>query len=176
MMRINVLAELREPPGTETKIEISEGLFVADTREIERLNGTARLTRTNRGLLVGLSASGFFRESCARCLTDVESEVKVRFEEEYIPRLDPGTGWRIHGDAEIDAFRISDEFYLDLGEGIRQYLLMSESAKPLCRPDCAGLCAECGTDRNVGQCRCRAETDERGPSFAVLTHEKPGGN
>jgi uncharacterized protein len=33
--------------------------------------------------------------------------------------------------------------------------------KPLCRPDCKGLCPRCGSDRNAAPCDCREEGDER---------------
>jgi len=33
--------------------------------------------------------------------------------------------------------------------------------KPLCRPECKGLCPTCGADRNVAPCDCREEGDER---------------
>lgn len=41
--------------------------------------------------------------------------------------------------------------------------------KPLCRPDCRGLCPRCGADLNVAPCRCEtAETDPRWAALAAL--------
>jgi uncharacterized protein len=38
--------------------------------------------------------------------------------------------------------------------------------KPLCRDDCAGLCPQCGTNRNTGTCTCAAELED--PRLAPL--------
>jgi uncharacterized protein len=38
--------------------------------------------------------------------------------------------------------------------------------KPLCREDCAGLCASCGEDLNLGKCDCKQE--EMDPRWAEL--------
>jgi uncharacterized protein len=39
-------------------------------------------------------------------------------------------------------------------ELIRQNLLLVVPIKPLCRPDCAGLCPTCGENLNVRKCTC----------------------
>ena len=38
--------------------------------------------------------------------------------------------------------------------------------KPLCRPDCRGLCPHCGCDLNIEQCDCKDE--QLDPRLAVL--------
>ena len=38
--------------------------------------------------------------------------------------------------------------------------------KPLCRPDCQGLCAMCGTNLNVERCSCEPRWVD--PRLAVL--------
>jgi len=37
---------------------------------------------------------------------------------------------------------------------------------PLCNPDCLGLCARCGGDRNLGECTC---SDEQDPRLSALS-------
>jgi uncharacterized protein len=49
---------------------------------------------------------------------------------------------------------------------VRDALLLDLPAKPLCRDDCAGLCATCGIDRNHGSCDCH--TEELDPRWAAL--------
>ena len=44
--------------------------------------------------------------------------------------------------------------------------LLSLPVKPLCRPDCRGLCASCGQNLNLGKCSCNK--DEGDPRLAVL--------
>jgi uncharacterized protein len=38
--------------------------------------------------------------------------------------------------------------------------------KPLCRPDCAGLCPVCGQNLNLGECQC--PPPEADPRWAKL--------
>jgi uncharacterized protein len=51
---------------------------------------------------------------------------------------------------------------LDLGEDVRQFLILAVPQKLLCRDDCKGLCPECGVNRNKVQCECTTqEIDSR---------------
>jgi uncharacterized protein len=65
-------------------------------------------------------------------------------------------------DAEVDELYqqvpTSDEAFtfdgdlLDLGPMVRETILVELPLAPVCRPDCAGLCAVCGADRNTVDC------------------------
>jgi uncharacterized protein len=46
---------------------------------------------------------------------------------------------------------------LDLDPDIRQEIILAFPDKPLCRPDCKGLCVKCGKDLNKGPCSCPQE-------------------
>jgi uncharacterized protein len=48
---------------------------------------------------------------------------------------------------------------LDLGEAVREQILLGLPLKPLCREDCQGLCPRCGKDRNLGPCGCAPEEE-----------------
>jgi len=39
---------------------------------------------------------------------------------------------------------------------------------PLCMEDCAGLCPQCGANRNEGDCGCVAPRDPRWANLDVL--------
>jgi uncharacterized protein len=43
---------------------------------------------------------------------------------------------------------------VDLGQAVREELVLRVEPFPLCRPDCAGLCPTCGADLNAGPCGC----------------------
>jgi uncharacterized protein len=168
-MRINVLAELRQPVGTVTSSEFEESSAHFDGIKATEINGEARMIRTNAGFLVSVEGTGIASEVCSRCVKDVRCPIEFRFQEEFVALVDPNTGSRVAFQAEPDAFIISKNFVLDLGEGIRQYLLMSEPSKPLCRAECAGLCSTCGADLNVGPCNCAEAGDDR---RQVLAHKQ----
>ena len=45
---------------------------------------------------------------------------------------------------------------------LREQFYLAMPMKPLCRPDCRGLCPECGTNLNVTTCSCEPRwTDPR---------------
>lgn len=43
---------------------------------------------------------------------------------------------------------------IDVASAVREEIALKVSAFPLCRPDCRGLCANCGADLNAGPCAC----------------------
>jgi uncharacterized metal-binding protein YceD (DUF177 family) len=121
--------------------------------------------------------------SCGRCLETFELDVDGPIDLVYLPR-DRAVS------ADEDAVDLSDRdmvvaYYdgtqLDLGEMVREQLLLGLSMKQLCREDCRGLCALCGANRNHAACSCppsesisplaplgqlvesKGPTDEQGP-------------
>ena len=44
---------------------------------------------------------------------------------------------------------------VDLTGDMRETILLAFPNYPVCRPDCRGLCAQCGANLNKSQCRCR---------------------
>jgi len=58
------------------------------------------------------------------------------------------------------------EDHADLAEIVSEQILLAQPLKPVCRPDCAGLCQTCGGNRNRIKCACRR--DEVDPRLAPL--------
>ena len=168
-MRFRVSQELRQPIGTEFVLELRQrSLFLDDEVTLSDLKGSARLLRTDRGLLVTVDARARALGTCSRCLASAESPIEIDFQEEFIPVVDPVSGAHITPTELEDGFVIDADFMLDLGESLRQYALMSAPSKPLCRPDCAGLCHSCGINLNEGSCSCPPPEDERRQALAAL--------
>jgi uncharacterized protein len=176
MLTFNVLTELRQPIGSVNEYELAESRLGLDDESIEELRGTLRLLRSDRGLLVTVKATGTMPGECSRCARPVKEEIEIDFEEEYVPILDPNTSSMVYLAADDESFRINKRYDLDLREGLRQYILISEPAKPLCRPDCRGLCPRCGADLNEGPHDCQEPTDERWSALAALNYELDEGN
>jgi uncharacterized protein len=55
--------------------------------------------------------------------------------------------------ASDDDFVISGDF-VDLAPLAREAIVLALPLAPLCRPDCLGLCVDCGADLNDGPCGC----------------------
>ncbi len=176
-MLFNVLRELRQNMGAVNEYELKEPEVKADDLALHDVDGTVRFLRTDRGLLAKVHATATIDEECSRCLAPVATPVTVDFEEEYVPLVDGNTGAPVHLDPSEEevTFRVNPRFELDLREALRQYILMYEPAKPLCRADCAGLCPICGADMNLGPHECEEPTDERWSALAGLNKEPTEG-
>lgn len=174
MLQINVLQELRQPIGTVTVVDFEEPSARIDGMHLLDLRGSVSMLRTDSGLLVTLNAEANERTCCSRCLVGIDVPIEIAFEEEYVPVIDANTGVPIRL-PETDTFRIAADFKLDLHEAVREYILMSEPAKPLCRAQCLGLCPNCGADLNQGGCGCTTDADARWHALAELkTTDKEG--
>ena len=122
--------------------------------------------------------------TCGRCLTSFPLPVDTTVDLTYVPDKAPaGTAARdvkAGGEEEVE---LQDEdlntaFYhdhvLDLGEMLREQFYLALPMQPLCRPDCKGLCPQCGVDRNVEECHCHAEwVDPRLSGLKALVTRKP---
>jgi uncharacterized protein len=106
------------------------------------------------GLVVNGSVRAAFRGQCRRCLSPLEGFIDVEVHELYqLQVTDP------------DAFPIVGD-QIDLVPMVRETVLLELPDAPVCRPDCAGLCPQCGIDRNVDSCACTTESID--PRWAVL--------
>ena len=176
-MRFRVSQELRQRVGTEFSLELRErSLLLDDDAAVNNVQGDASLLRTDRGLLVTLRAAARLKGACSRCLAPLELPIEIDFQEEFIPVVDPVSGTHIASDEAEDSFVIDADLMLDLGEALRQYALMSMPGKPLCRPDCAGLCPSCGANLNEGPCACQPQSESRWRELAALKTKDEEGN
>ena len=85
--------------------------------------------------------------------------------EEFVPRVDLLTGEPVTP-LDADELQIDELHQLDLSEAVRQYEQTAIPLQPMCWPDCAGLCPQCGRNRNHGRCDC-AERAPAGPFEAL---------
>jgi uncharacterized protein len=51
---------------------------------------------------------------------------------------------------------VPEDGNIDLGPIVREYLMLEYPLKPLCKPDCQGLCTVCGENLNLGTCEHQA--------------------
>ena len=160
-MEFNVSQLLREPLGSRSEYQVDEQVRTNDDMSVD-VRGDVSLLRTDRSILVHADLASEIEVDCSRCLTPMRLPVDLAIEEEYYPTVDIVTGAPLPLPEEPGTFLLDEHHVLDLGEAIRQYLLLAEPMQAFCRPDCAGLCPECGADRNVQPCGCSTElVDER---------------
>lgn len=82
---------------------------------------------------------------CDRCLAEINEKVNKKFE--HLLLL-----------SEIDS---DDDLYIrvqseeiDLAELIREDIILSLPMVHLCKPNCKGLCSQCGANLNFEECSC----------------------
>jgi uncharacterized protein len=109
---------------------------------------------------------------CSRCLEPFAWLVDAAFDLRFHPK-EQNAG---EGEREIEEDDLSTSFYenqtIDLGQMMREQFYLSLPMKPLCRPDCRGLCPSCGTNLNREACDCRPGWhDPRLEALGTLTKE-----
>jgi len=103
---------------------------------------------------------------CSRCLDPFEVPVDASFDLRYVPHADDaGEVEREIGEDDLTTAHYRDGM-LDLIDLMREQFMLALPMKPLCSEDCRGLCAECGTNLNKGQCDCAPRWED--PRLAAL--------
>jgi uncharacterized protein len=151
-LTFNVARVLAEGPGASRAFPVAGVMLDLgdDLSQADPLEGTVHVVRTNRGLLVTGRLETSLETSCSRCLKDIEVPVTIDLEDEALPSIDVVTGAPLDTSAEPDVLRLTDHHELELGETVREAILLEEPIAPLCRPDCPGLCPICGGDLSHG--------------------------
>lgn len=119
------------------------------------------------------------RIDCTRCLATFEEPVEVDLELLLVVERDAAAGRRpgprSADDAEDGEVELSEEELgmlvlpeerLDSRPLVEEQIELQVPMKPLCRPDCEGLCPRCGARRATESCDC--ETGEADPRWAAL--------
>ena len=103
---------------------------------------------------------------CDRCLKRVELPVSADFVLEYIT----GSEYESSPAAELTEAEMSVSVFdgeaIDVDEIVKEQVLLAVPTRMLCREDCKGICPECGTDLNTGECACKK--DDIDPRWAAL--------
>jgi uncharacterized protein len=118
-----------------------------------------RISTSGTDYLLRGDLTGGLEMPCARCLeparVPIETPVLVTFVSNDANDADLDDD-----DPDVVVFAGAE---IDVGEEIRDELLLSIPVSPLCSPTCRGLCAVCGGNRNVSPCDCE-ESQRRAQS------------
>lgn len=154
-MKINVAQQLKQSVGNMRRYTVSETMEDG----FSSVHGEVKLVLTNRSIL----ATGKFNTladcTCSRCLEEFQYPLEFELSEEFFPTGDilKGAPSPVAKAEEEDGFIIGEDHILDLSEALRQNMIIGLPVKPVCKPECAGLCQKCGQNLNIGQCGCSVE-------------------
>ena len=113
-----------------------DNIYVAAGEPVEL---DLRLESVTEGVYVSGTVSAKLAGECARCLDPVADDAVVELGELFAY---PDSVTDETTDAD-ELPRVLDE-YIDLEQPVRDALVLALPLAPLCRPDCAGLCPDCG--------------------------------
>jgi uncharacterized protein len=141
----------------------------------EPLQLTLRAHKIGDDVVLEGQLEGNLTLECGRCLARYRQPLRETFRLVLEP-----AGSRVPADPETaaalarDGLCVGDEFEtgwyregeIHLDSVCLELIALALPVQPLCREDCAGLCARCGADRNVARCTCEEVRPES--PFAAL--------
>ena len=138
------LRQVKLRPGEQHREELEIELSALDyggQRYLpvpEKAPAVLEITRANTGTVFGLAFTVRLHGPCYRCLGDAALELPIEAREYQDEKAD---------DEEMKTeYVVGNE--LDLSQWARDAIALALPDKILCRPDCAGLCDECGKNLN----------------------------
>ncbi|MBK7934148.1 MAG: DUF177 domain-containing protein [Pyrinomonadaceae bacterium] len=144
----------------EIDLEIEGAKLAGDAKfkgETERVDGKAHVRGTiNVGVLV----------DCTRCLVPVAKEFEISFDDIFIDPADEPDEIEVVLDPNALDESIAIDGKIDLAEIVREQIILALPDQVYCDDDCKGLCPECGSNRNLIDCRCIE--DEIDPRWSAL--------
>lgn len=147
-LKINVGFFYNLPIGSYRDIHFDlPDLLLPPDLELKNFSGQVHITRTPQGLLFEGQFNAVTPSECVRCLEPFDQYLEINFSEVY--------AYRSANFTESGLF-VPEDGNIDMGPIVREYFLLANPIKPLCKPDCKGLCTVCGENLNTGTCEHQA--------------------
>ena len=151
-LRFNVGFLVHQPIGSSHDFSFDYPAVQLSTDfHLTQFNGTAHISRTPQGLLVEADLAGNLQLECVRCLDEYQQAISANFAELF--------AFRYRRNIESEQF-VPEDGHIDLEPLARDYLLLEQPIKPICRPNCKGLCSYCGVNLNETTCEHQAQLVE----------------
>ncbi len=166
------------PEGLEVDSALTAGEIHVEGEDSFRLEEGGRLVcRVEKGDSDSVHVRGRLDcrlgVECSRCLEPFAYPLAQELDLFYLPRV---PGLDSEEDAELSDRELVVAYYeaarIDLGDMLREQLLLALPMKRLCSESCAGLCPVCGTNRNLAACTCVIASEPFSP-FANLIGKGP---
>lgn len=147
-LKINVGFFFNLPVGSYRDIHFeTQDIHLNPDLDLKDFSGTAHISRTPQGLLCEGKFQGVNSSECVRCLEMFDLQLDIEFEEVF--------AYKTHTFTESGLY-VPEDGNIDLGPVVREYMITASPIKPLCKPDCQGLCVVCGENLNLGTCEHQA--------------------
>jgi len=107
------------------------------------------LTKSGYTFYMNLVSRTVVHLVCDRCLADTDREISGSMAVVYTNNKHQSVQ---KDDEELRLIDIRQNNSIGLDKDVRDLLILALPVKTLCRPDCRGLCPQCGADRNHELC------------------------
>jgi uncharacterized protein len=168
------LANLEDGRGEFAHVYQPEALNPIDERvKVDgptKIEGKIRTSGTEAFISGNISTR--VQVDCDRCLKQIELPVNTDFALEYITGGEYEATKVAELTEELMTVSVFDGEVIDVDEMVKEQILLSVPTRMLCKLDCRGICANCGADKNIGDCDCK--TDEGDPRWAALRNLTSG--
>jgi uncharacterized protein len=157
-MRYHVSSLLKASVGAQIILTVDEDRHrIGNDLTVEYVRGTLRLIRTDLRVLAQGQLKTQVQAECVRCLESFDLPLTIQFEEllTLFPASPPDK-----------TCHIGEDGYLYLDRPLAELVHLEMPMHALCRPDCKGLCSQCGLNLNEGTCHCSDQDDD--PRLAAL--------
>jgi uncharacterized protein len=151
MMKINI-SKLAE--GThEYELEAEPPSIGLDDEFQDKVLVAARLEKTKRQMYLKAKVRAVGSFYCDRCVEEFRLKLENEYELVYVTEQSDRDFYNAD-EVQVVSPEVNE---IDIGEDVRQTVLLSVPQKLLCKESCAGLCPRCGRNLNREQCVCKAE-------------------
>lgn len=125
------------PEGLSLEEEASPGKLDLETDIIKfhkPIKITANVSKITNAITVHIVLHASMHTNCSCCLEEFDIDFKKNVDLNYALN--------------------KEEPVIELDPEIREEIILDYPLKPLCKPDCKGLCPKCGENLNEGGCSC----------------------
>jgi uncharacterized protein len=130
---------------------IDDEAFLSDTHLHKNINFKGEAFKVDGSILLNGIIKYTFSDQCARCLTHFDNTIETEFK--AVLSDCPKENEKDNESDEIQ-LKITDGC-IDPEEDIKQMIYLSMPMKSLCKPDCKGICPNCGVNLNYEECKCK---------------------
>ncbi|HIQ77403.1 MAG TPA: DUF177 domain-containing protein [Candidatus Faecousia excrementipullorum] len=156
------LAQIMDRPGAvvpfSCSVDLSDLQYGASHPVTEPVEASGTVRNTAGVLVMSGSIKTCLHGVCDRCAAEFSREVEYPIQAVLVEEL-------ANEENEDEwVFPLEGES-ADLQDIVRTVFVLNMESKLLCKPECKGLCCQCGKNLNDGPCSCQKEPD---PRFAAL--------
>ena len=156
------LAQIMDRPGAvvpfSCSVDLSDLQYGASHPVTEPVEASGTVRNTAGVLVMSGSIKTCLHGVCDRCAAEFSREVEYPIQAVLVEEL-------ANEENEDEwVFPLEGES-ADLQDIVRTVFVLNMESNLLCKPDCKGLCCQCGKNLNDGPCSCQKEPD---PRFAAL--------